>query len=497
MASEEDKALEDLLDYQLKDQRESLSAIEEALASDPSNPDLLSVHEELVGAIKDAEEGLFQLKRARLLQEADIVLHGLNNNAAAVKPEYTDPANELELEPERKDLDDGSKCRFRHTDGRWYNGRIIGFEGSDYAKISFLTPTSESMMMCKFFMQGRCRFGSSCRLSHGVDVPISSLKNYEETEWKQSMVGSKIWAVSGSKYDVWRVGELESWDDKLQLGGVVFRDDGSSAKLGSDAMVLSKYADDDGEEEDEEEEEEDGSGSGSEEESVSSDYDEEFPQGIGILGTTDQRRGGVQNETAIFAKWENHTRGIASKLMASMGYREGMGLGVSGQGRLDPIVAKVLPPKRSLDHALEHIKNGEAKSEKPKKKRSRGGRRKREKKFAEAARAAKLEEESDLFSFINNHERANGRESVKKRQNIGPVDRKALVAYEDEVKDLKFQVKKLEEMVKRNKRDQSFSDAATRRLKEVQKALASTLAAQASASNAVESKEKEKKWLKF
>lgn len=43
MASEEDKALEDLLDYQLKDQRESLSAIEEALASDPSNPDLLSV----------------------------------------------------------------------------------------------------------------------------------------------------------------------------------------------------------------------------------------------------------------------------------------------------------------------------------------------------------------------------------------------------------------------------------------------------------------------
>lgn len=43
MASEEDKALEDLLDYQLKDQRESLSAIEEALASDPSNPELLSV----------------------------------------------------------------------------------------------------------------------------------------------------------------------------------------------------------------------------------------------------------------------------------------------------------------------------------------------------------------------------------------------------------------------------------------------------------------------
>ncbi|ESQ46501.1 hypothetical protein EUTSA_v10000137mg [Eutrema salsugineum] len=505
MASEEDKALENLLDIQLKDQRESLSAIDEALASDPSNPELLSVHEELLSAIKDAEEGLLHLKRARLLQEADIVLHGLTHNVG-IKAENVDPlANELEPEKtEEKKDSDGSKCRFRHTDGRWYNGRIIGFEGSDSAKISFLTPTSESMMMCKFFMQQRCRFGSSCRSSHGLDVPLSSLKNYDPTEWKQSMVGSKIWAVSGSKYDIWRVAELESWDDELKVGGVVFKGDGSSAKLGSDAIALSEYAqmtDDDGEEDEQYEEE--GSDSGSEE-SGSSDCDEEFPEGIGFLESTNQRRG-VQTDTAIFAKWENHTRGIASKMMASMGYREGMGLGASGQGIVDPILVKVLPPKRSLDHALEHIKNGVEKSEKPKKKRSRGGKRKREKKFAEAARAAKQEEESkqDLFSLINNqlctshHEKVNGRESVKKRQNKGPVDRKALVAYEEEVKELKLQAMKLEAMVKRNKNDQIVSDAATRRLNEVRKALACTMAAQASASKDVESKEKEKKWLKF
>lgn len=315
------------------------------------------------------------------------------------------------------------------------------------------------------------------------------------------MVGSKIWAVSGSKYDIWRKAELESWDDELQVGGVIFRDDGSSAKLGSDAMALSEYAqmtDDDGEEEEDEE------GSASDyEESVSSDYDEESPQGIGFLESTNQSRG-VQTDTALFAKWENHTRGIASKMMASMGYREGMGLGVSGQGILNPVLVKVLPAKRSLDYALEHIKNGEGNSEKQKKKRSRGGKRKRGKKFAEAARAAKHEEESkpDLFSLINEqiyprHENVNGVESVKKRENKGPVDRKALVAYEDEVKDLKLEVMKLEQMVHRNKKDQVVSEAAMRRLKEVRKALESTLAAQAAASNAVESKEKEKKWLKF
>lgn len=109
---------------------------------------IVKIHDELVRGIRDAEEGLFQLKRARLLREADSALNGLvsADNVKVGHLESTD------VEPELEPLVDqtysiGSKCRFRHIDGRWYNGLIVGMKGSESAKISFLTPTTESMLV--------------------------------------------------------------------------------------------------------------------------------------------------------------------------------------------------------------------------------------------------------------------------------------------------------------------------------------------------------------
>jgi hypothetical protein len=108
----------------------------------------LKVHEELLAAIKDAEEGLLHLKRSRLMKRDEIFQ---NQEAAPQSPEVAvEPLDPNDVEPEQLESHDfsvGSKCRFRHKDGRWYNGCIIGLEGSSDARISFLTPTSENMLV--------------------------------------------------------------------------------------------------------------------------------------------------------------------------------------------------------------------------------------------------------------------------------------------------------------------------------------------------------------
>ncbi|KAK1289259.1 Zinc finger CCCH domain-containing protein 18 [Acorus calamus] len=280
------------------------------------------------------------------------------------------------------------------------------------------------------------------------------------------------------------------------MASVVFQGDRSSVELEGEALSQSKYA-----QMSEDEEEEDNStpdDSDSLEEGNDSD-NETISEGLGFHEATTLPRG-VQTETAVFAKWEHHTRGIASKMMASMGYKEGMGLGVTGQGMVDPIPVKVLPPGQSLDHALES-RDTEDKEGSQSKKRSRGGRRKRERKFAEATRAAKAEEEPgpNVFSFINNqlaNQNGDGGSRDKMKYAVRE-DRRSLVAYDDEVKELRSRVGRLEEMVVRNRKDKAVAEAATRRLNETRKALADVEAAQASASSAVVQREKEKKWLKF
>ncbi|XP_074296276.1 zinc finger CCCH domain-containing protein 22-like isoform X2 [Silene latifolia] len=151
MAEEEERVLEEQLEVQLQGQKHSVSAIKHALIFDPDNAELLSFEEELISSIKDAEEGLLGLKRARLFREANAMqgftkLDNVKSSSEDVLAEHLNPTDvEVEtLEEPRSRV--GSKCRFRHTDGRWYNGQIVELKDSCSATVSFLTPMSENTM---------------------------------------------------------------------------------------------------------------------------------------------------------------------------------------------------------------------------------------------------------------------------------------------------------------------------------------------------------------
>lgn len=58
----------------------------------------------------------------------------------------------------------------------------------------------------------------------------------------------------------------------------------------------------------------------------------------------------AQGPVKPLATFEAHTKGIASKLMAMMGYKEGQGLGKNSQGRAAPIEARMRPKKAGLGH---------------------------------------------------------------------------------------------------------------------------------------------------
>ncbi|KAJ0788690.1 putative G-patch domain, R3H domain, R3H domain superfamily protein [Helianthus annuus] len=58
--------------------------------------------------------------------------------------------------------------------------------------------------------------------------------------------------------------------------------------------------------------------------------------------------GSFEKHTKGFGSFEKHTKGFGSKMMAKMGFVEGMGLGRDSQGMVQPLVASRLPKSRGL-----------------------------------------------------------------------------------------------------------------------------------------------------
>ena len=335
---------------------------------------------------------------------------------------------------------------------------------------------------------------------------MNALRKFEPPEWKDIALGSAVLAEAGN--GLWRAAELESWDEGQQYASIVFSADGKRIEVRKDDLAVSEYAS-------VSDASSDSSVSDDDEGDEASDVDDAYEPSLFEVAVAS----GVQTETVTFANWERHTRGVASKMMASMGFREGMGLGKAGQGIKQPVKVQIRPEKQSLGYAKEMTQD-EGDSEKAgKKKKSRGGKRKRDQKWAAAQRAAKskmevMEETRNVFDFIN-HQLAAQNTDTKPSRPVGRhnpnspavgdskqslekvANRATIVAHEDEIKELRSKVSKLQEMATRNRKEKAVYEAVGRKLVEARKALASAEAAHATTTNAVHSKEKERKWLRF
>ncbi|CAI8055899.1 Zinc finger CCCH-type with G patch domain-containing protein [Geodia barretti] len=258
----------------------------------------------------------------------------------------------------------------------YHNAVVLCRENSDSeepekVRVLFTHPTYNAMKPCPFFLDGKCRFESSvCKFSHGTVVPFSQLLAYQDPDYSLISTGGKCLA----KYSdgLWYQAIISSFDEEFTVHipslnktvqtpiENVFPLEGSESGSSSDDEDL-----------DEEGEGEEGA------------VVEWIPSG----------------PHRALGDWEKYTTGIGSKLMAKMGYVVGKGLGKSGEGRVEPVEIKILPPGKSLDMCAEMREEGKLRKAPGQEKEGRR-RRRRKRRLVETSR---IEEEKrvNVFDFLN------------------------------------------------------------------------------------------------
>lgn len=107
----------------------------------------------------------------------------------------------------------------------------------------------------------------------------------------------------------------------------------------------------------------------------------------------------LRRHATALGQWEQHTKGIGSKLMAKMGYNFGEGLGKDSSGIINPVEAKLMPKGKSLDHCMKIKEKSGSKDQEKLEKRKRRMERLKEKRLKEGF--LKNSVESDIFGFLN------------------------------------------------------------------------------------------------
>ncbi|KAK5923269.1 hypothetical protein CgunFtcFv8_000252 [Champsocephalus gunnari] len=315
-----------------------LQQVDTALSAglDPSQQsDLLQLKEDLSQLIELTESSLVSVKKSKLLASLeDIYGFQANTSTAAAGTNGAHGSLNDEFAAFYTELggSSGSSSDTREKDNEEEGGVEYG-EDEEEEEEDTLSGTKKSMKPCPYYLEDKCRFPDTCRFSHGEVVYVSELREFLEFDLSNLEAGSSC--LARHEDGLWYPAKIKELDsgfftvkfDSVLLKDVVVEADCIIPPLREDDLPSSSDSDDSGDED--------------EDDVVFAKVMDSAVDATDILRSAD------------FGGWEAHTKGIGSKLMLKMGYEYGKGLGKAQDGRLEPVMAVVVPKGKPLDECPE------------------------------------------------------------------------------------------------------------------------------------------------
>ena len=190
------------------------------------------------------------------------------------------------------------------------------------------------MVPCKHFLEDRCnREDRDCRWSHGEKVNLASLREWVEPDFSDLGPGGVVLVPQDD--GVWKRAMIQGREEQ----SLILKFEGSKSDPFSQNLETVFPLNS-----------EDGVNFGEKDEDDENTNDR-------VHDTIDS----IENETFApvvlsiegrLGDWENYTRGVGSALMSKMGWTGG-GLGKEGEGRVEPVPARLYPQGKSLDWCME------------------------------------------------------------------------------------------------------------------------------------------------
>ena len=344
---------ESSLEISISEYKAQLLQIQNLLATsdDLTKLELYDLEKDLKEMMKIAEESLLSMKKKKLLSSLDEAACCSNvSNDKINSVEHSNIisgiGNEGGVENIDNDNDDeipidfvGTKCKVKYTQEwgsfQYHNAMILNCDVDDSlgevkVHVLFLNPIHKSMVPCKYFLNGNCDYNATCKYSHGYVVDIEELEEYDEPDFSQLCKGCKCLAKFEND-GVWYPAIVDNVHEEQATVSFDTYKETLTLDFHSILPISSLYTSDNSSEDDELDD--------------AVDRCDDFSYKPVLM-------------SGPMGEWEQYTKGIGSKLMMKMGYIFGKGLGKDGQGKIEPVEIRLLPPGKSLDYVAELREKG-------------------------------------------------------------------------------------------------------------------------------------------